>query len=120
MPLYEAVFIVRQDIATHDVQKLTDNLAAVIEVGGGKILKREYWGLRNLAYRINKSRRGHYMMLGIDAPAAAVIEMERKCRLNEDIMRVLTIKVEKISLESSIMMRDNSEDTYTENEAVNA
>ena len=81
MPYYECVFITRQDIAAPQVEALTDHFAKVIEENGGTVPKREYWGLRSLAYRIRKNRKGHYMLLNIDAPPAAVLEMERQMRL---------------------------------------
>ncbi len=72
MPLYESTFITRQDLSRQDVTKLTESMSAIVAQGGGKVVKDEYWGLRNLAYKINKSRKGHYVMLAIDSPAAEV------------------------------------------------
>jgi small subunit ribosomal protein S6 len=108
MPLYETTFIARQDISTHDVDKLIDNFSKIVSDNGGKIVKTEYWGLRNLAYLVKKSRKGHYAMLGIDSPYAAVKEMERLMGLNEDVLRSLTIRVEKLSQEPSPMMNTRS------------
>ena len=105
MPLYEATFITRQDLSRQDVSKLSDSLTAIVEQGGGKVVKNEYWGLRSLAYRIRKNRRGHYNMLAIDAPAAAIKEMERNMRINEDIIRGLTIRVDAIEEGPSAMMQ---------------
>lgn len=95
MPLYESTFIARQDMSQQDVSKLADSLSDIISQGGGKVVKKEYWGLKNFAYRIEKQRKGHYTMLCLDTPADALHEMERSIRINEDILRVLTIKVDE-------------------------
>ena len=92
MPFYETVFIARQDLTEAQIKDLTEKFSKIIADQGGKIHKTEYWGLRTLAYRINKSRKGHYVLLETDAPAEAVIELERNLRLNEDIMRSLTVR----------------------------
>jgi small subunit ribosomal protein S6 len=105
MALYESTFITRQDLSRQDVSKIADSLGAIIEQGGGKIVKNEYWGLKNLAYKINKHRKGHYNMLAIDAPAAALHEMERNMRINEDIVRTLTIRVDAIEEGPSVQMQ---------------
>lgn len=107
MPLYEATFITRQDLTRQDITKLSDSLGAIVEQGGGKVVKNEYWGLRSLAYRIRKNRRGHYTMLAIDAPAPAIKEMERNMRINEDIIRSLTIRVEAHEEGPSAMMQQS-------------
>jgi small subunit ribosomal protein S6 len=107
MPLYESTFITRQDLSRQDISKLTDSFSAIIEQGGGKVVKNEYWGLRNFAYRINKSRKGHYTMLAIDAPATAIKEMERNMRINEDVVRSLTVRVEEIEEGPSAMMQQS-------------
>lgn len=104
MPLYESTFIARQDLSRQDVSRLADSYTSIIEQNGGKVVKNEYWGLRQLAYKINKSRRGHYTMLGIDAPPAAVKEMERNMGIAEEVIRTLTIRVEEISDEPSPIM----------------
>lgn len=110
MPLYESTFIVRHDMSTQDADKLADELSGIVKENSGKVVKKEYWGLRNLCYRINKNRKGHYYMLGIDGPASAIKELERKARLNEDVMRNLTIKVESISDKpSQLLEADNDE-----------
>ncbi|WP_019015287.1 30S ribosomal protein S6 [Elioraea tepidiphila] len=96
MPLYECVLIARSDVTPQQVEGLADQMAAVIGEGGGSVGKKEYWGLRNLAYRIKKNRKGHYLLMNIDAPPAAVTEMERQLRLNEDILRFLTVRVEAL------------------------
>ena len=114
MPLYETTFITRQDLSKQDITKLTDSLSDIIVKNDGKVVKNEYWGLRNLAYKINKSRKGHYVMLGIDAPSAAVKEMERNMRHNEDVVRTLTIRVEEIEEGPSVMMSQNRRDETSE------
>ena len=101
MALYESVFIARQDISPQQAEALNDTLKALIEQGGGSVAKIEYWGLRNLTYRIKKNRKGHYSLLALDAPAPAVKEMERQLSINEDVLRYLTVKVEEIDLELS-------------------
>lgn len=108
MPLYESTFIARQDLSRQDAQKLAEGFSAIITGQGGKVLKTEYWGLRSLAYRINKNRKGHYIMLAIDAPYAAVAEMERQMRLNEEVARALTVRVESIEEGPSPMMSQRS------------
>jgi small subunit ribosomal protein S6 len=95
MPLYENVFIARQDISGAQVDQLSDSFTQLIAEQGGEIKKREYWGLRNLAYRMNKNRKGHYVLLNIEAPAPAVAELERTMRINEDVLRYLTLRVDK-------------------------
>ena len=107
MALYETTFIIRQDLSAQDASDVVDTLAETIKENGGKLLKKEYWGLRSLAYKINKSGKGHYIMLGVDAPATAIKELSRKCRINENIMRTLTVKVDYISKDPSpVMVKD--------------
>ena len=101
MAFYEHVVISRQDISPQQAEALNDTLKALIEEGGGTVAKIEYWGLRNLTYRVKKNRKGHYSLLGIDAPAAAVKEMERQLSINEDVLRFMTIRVEELDLELS-------------------
>jgi small subunit ribosomal protein S6 len=96
MPLYEHVIISRPDISPQQVEELVEGITALLGQHGGKVSKVEYWGLRNLAYRINKTRKGHYSLLNIDAPAPAVHEMERLQRINEHVMRYMTIAVEEL------------------------
>ncbi len=105
MSYYENVFIARQDISQPQAEALGEAFAKVVADLGGKVTKREYWGLRNLAFRIKKNRKGHYVLLNIDAPAAAVHEMERQMRINEDVIRHLTVRVEGLEEEPSAMMR---------------
>lgn len=106
MALYETVFIARQDVPQTQVEALTNQFAEIVTGLGGNVSKKEYWGLRSLTYRIKKNRKGHYTLLNIDAPSAAVKEMERTMSINEDVIRVLTVRVD--SLEegpSAIMLR---------------
>jgi small subunit ribosomal protein S6 len=95
MPLYENVFIARQDISGTQVDQLADTCTQLIADQGGEVKKREYWGLRNLAYRMNKNRKGHYVLFNIDAPAPAIAELERTMRINEDVLRYLTLRVDE-------------------------
>ncbi|MDF7673968.1 30S ribosomal protein S6 [Acetobacteraceae bacterium ESL0709] len=96
MPLYETVLIARNDVSQAQVEGLVETITAQLAEQEGKVLKREFWGLRTLAYRIKKNRKGHYVLLGIDASITAVREMERQLSLNEDVLRVLTLRVEEI------------------------
>lgn len=96
MPLYEHVFIARQDAAEAQVDQITEHLKGIITAGGGNVTKQEYWGLRSLTFKIKKNRKGHYVLLNIDAPWAAVAELERQIKLNEDVIRHLTIRVEEL------------------------
>ncbi|AMS29394.1 30S ribosomal protein S6 [Aquidulcibacter sp.] len=96
MPFYEHIIISRPDISPQQVDELVEGITTLIAEKGGKVGKVEYWGLRNLAYRINKTRKGHYSLINIDAPAAAVHEMERLQRINENVMRYMTIAVEEL------------------------
>src|SRR5690242_8198648 len=107
MAFYESTFITRQDLSRQDITKLADSLTTIVEQGGGKVVKNEYWGLRSLSYRIQKNRKGHYTMLAIDAPAAAIKEMERNIRINEDIIRALTVRVEALEEGPSAMMQQS-------------
>ena len=95
MPLYETMFIARQDMTPAQVDELAQSFAKVITDGEGKVLKTDNWGLKTLAYRINKNRKGYYVLFNFDTPAPALIEMERLMRLNEDVLRYLSIKVEE-------------------------
>ena len=95
MPLYEHVFISRQDLSSAQAESLIEHFTSVIADNGGRIVEHEYWGVKTMAYKINKNRKGHYAFLKSDAPSAAVQEMERLMRLHDDVMRILTIKVDK-------------------------
>ena len=105
MALYEHVFLTRQDAAPTQVDALTEQYKALIAAGGGKVTKTEYWGLKSLTYRIKKNRKAHFSLFNIDAPAAAVAEMERQMRINEDIIRFLTIRIDTHEDGPSVMMR---------------
>ena len=111
MPFYEHVVIARQDISPQQAEALNETLKALIEDQGGHIGKIEYWGLRNLTYRVKKNRKGHYSLLAIDAPAPAVKEMERLLSINEDVIRYMTVRVEELDLELSPVLsrRDRPE-----------
>ena len=110
MPLYETVLIARNDITQQQVDTITDTVVAHIENEGGSVKKREYWGLRSLAYRVKKNRKGHYMLLGLDAEPAFINEMERKLGLNEDVLRFMTLRVEAIEeAPSAILTRKSDE-----------
>ncbi|AHC73439.1 Ribosomal protein S6 [Candidatus Endolissoclinum faulkneri L5] len=104
MGYYESVFIARQDVSSAQVEHLTNQFADVVTALGGKVNKREYWGLRTLAYKVNKNRKGHYVLFNLDAPFEAVTEMERLMRLNEDVLRYITIKIKRFEEGPSIMM----------------
>ena len=105
MPLYEHVYLARQDVTAQQVDELTNQYKAVIEQMGGKIAKAEYWGVKSLAYRIRKNRKAHFTLVNIDAPPAALTELERQERLNEDVLRYLTIRVDAHEEGPSAMMR---------------
>lgn len=106
MPLYENVFIARQDISGAQVDALADGFTQLITDNGGEVKKREYWGLRNLAYRMRKNRKGHYVLLNLDAPPPAIAELERTMRINEDVLRYLTIRVEALEEGPSAVMQN--------------
>ena len=105
MAFYENVFIARQEISAAQVDALSDQFTAVLTENGGAVKKKEYWGLKTLAYRIKKNRKGHYVLLNIDAPPAAVHEMERQMRINEDILRFLTVRVDELEEGQSAMLQ---------------
>lgn len=105
MPLYEHVFLARQDLAQAQVDALAENATKIIEDNGGKVVKTETWGLRSLAYRIQKNRKAHYVMLDIDAPPSVVAELERQTQINEDVIRYMTVKVDALEKGPSAMMR---------------
>ena len=105
MPLYEHVFLARQDLAQAQVDALAENATKIIADNGGKVVKTETWGLRGLAYKIAKNRKAHYVMLDIDAPAPALAELERQTGINEDIIRFMTIRVDEHENGPSAMMR---------------
>ena len=110
MPLYEHVFLARQDLAQAQVDALAENATKIITDNGGTVAKTENWGLRGLAYRIAKNRKAHYVMLDIDAPAAALAELERQTGINEDVIRFMTIRVDELEAGPSAMMRRQDRD----------
>ena len=110
MPLYEHVFLARQDLAQAQVDALAENATKIIQDNGGKVVKTEAWGLRSLAYRIQKNRKAHYVMLEIDAPAPLVAELERQTQINEDVIRYMTIRVDAHEAGPSAMMRRSERD----------
>jgi small subunit ribosomal protein S6 len=110
MPLYECVLIARNDVTQQQVEAVADGIGADLETDGGSVKKREYWGLRSLAYRVKKNRKGHYMLLGLDAKPAFITEMERLLRLNEDVLRFMTLRVDEIEeAPSAILSRKSDE-----------
>jgi len=115
MPLYECVLIARNDVTQQQVEALADQIAAQLDTDngrepGGSVRKREYWGLRSLSYRVKKNRKGHYMLLGLDTMPPALSEMERQLRLNEDVLRFLTVRVDAIEeAPSAILSRKSDE-----------
>ena len=110
MAFYEHVLIARQDISPQQAEALNEELKALIEGQGGHIAKIEYWGLRNLTYRIKKNRKGHYSLLALDTPPEAVKEMERQLSLNEDVLRYMTVRVEELDLELSPILARRDRD----------
>src|SRR6201997_5252744 len=110
MPLYEHVFLARQDASTQQVEELTSQMTGIVEQAGGKVTKTENWGVRSLTYRINKNRKAHFVLLNIDAPSAAVAEIERQERISEEVIRYLTVRVEELEEGPSAMMRKADRD----------
>ena len=109
MRLYESVIIARQDVSTTQVETMVDEFSAIIEKAGGSIHKKEFWGLRGLAYRIKKNRKGHYVMLNIEIDSETLNEFERIMGLNEDVLRFMTIAIEEVDPEPSVMMQVKTE-----------
>jgi small subunit ribosomal protein S6 len=110
MPLYEHVFLARQDASPQQVEELTAQMTGVVEQHGGKVTKTENWGVRSLTYRINKNRKAHFVLLNVDAPSAAIAEVERQERINEDVIRYLSVRVEEHEEGPSAMMRKADRD----------
>lgn len=111
MAFYEHVLVARPDISPQQVEALVEDVTKIIEGESGKVSRTEYWGLRNLAYPINKVRKGHYALLNIDAPAGAIQELDRRLRINDDVMRHMTVRVEELSEEPSpIIARKDRDD----------
>lgn len=109
MPLYEHVLIARQDLSNTQAEGLIEHFSTVLADNGGKVVENEYWGVRTLAYKINKNRKGHYAFLRSDAPSAAVQEMERLARLHDDVMRVMTVRVDEHEEGPSVQMQKREE-----------
>lgn len=114
MPLYEHTFLARQDVTQAQVEALMKEFASVIEEGQGKIPKQEYWGVKTLAFKIKKNRKAHYAFFNIDAPPAAVAEMERRMGINPDVIRFMTVRVEELETDPSVMMRKQDRDDRPE------
>ena len=110
MALYEHLLIARQDISAQAVDALATHLKTIVESNGGNVEKQEYWGLRGLAYRIKKNRKGHYVLLNINAPAGAVVELERQLKINEDVLRYLTVKVDQFEQSAAKVRRERDND----------
>jgi small subunit ribosomal protein S6 len=110
MALYEHVFLARQDVSAQQVEALTEQFKSVIEQNGGTVPKVESWGLKSLSFRIRKNRKAHFTLMNIDAPAAAVNEMERQQRINEDVLRILTVRVDALEEGQSAMLQKRDRD----------
>jgi len=110
MPLYEHVFLARQDASPQQVEELTTQMTGIVEQAGGKVVKTENWGVRSLTYRMNKNRKAHFVLLNIDAPSSAVSEIERQERISEDVIRYLTVRVDEHEEGPSAMMRKADRD----------
>jgi small subunit ribosomal protein S6 len=110
MPLYEHVFLARQDASPQQVEELTTQVTGIVEQAGGKVTKTENWGVRSLTYRMNKNRKAHFVLLNIDAPSAAIAEIERQERISEDVIRYLSVRVEELEEGPSAMMRKADRD----------
>jgi len=110
MPLYEHVFLARQDASTQQVEELTTQMTGIVEQAGGKVTKTENWGVRSLTYRMNKNRKAHFVLLNIEAPSAAIAEIERQERISEDVIRYLSVRVEEHEEGPSAMMRKADRD----------
>jgi len=110
MSLYEHVFMARQDVTSQQVDAMVDQYKEVIASNGGSVGKTEYWGIKTLAFRIRKNRKAHFTLMNIDAPPAAVAEMERQMRINEDVLRFITIRVSALEEEPSAMMQRRDRD----------
>ncbi len=110
MAFYEHVFLTRQDVSSQRVDELVEQFKGVIETGGGSVGKTEYWGLKSLAFRINKNRKAHYTLMNIDGPHQAISEMERQMRINEDVLRFLTVRVDELEEQPSVQMQKKERD----------
>jgi len=112
MPLYETVFIARQDVSAKHVEELANKFGTIVNDNGGELKNTENWGLRTLAYKIKKNRKGHYTLMHFDAPHKAIAEMERIMKLDEDVLRHMTLKLDELPQEPSAMMRHDDRDNY--------
>ncbi len=112
MAFYECTFVARADFSKADVEKLTATFSKIVTDNKGTVIKTEYWGLRTLAYKINKMSKGHYTMLGIEASPAALKELERNIGINEDVIRTMTVRVEKMDATPTVMLQQKSGDSY--------
>jgi small subunit ribosomal protein S6 len=110
MPLYEHVYIARQDLSAQQVDDLTNQIKGIVEGLGGKVVKAEYWGIKSLTFRMRKNRKAHFTLLNLDAPPAAVAEIERQERINEDVLRFMTVRVDELEEGPSAMMRKADRD----------
>ncbi len=110
MAFYEHVFLTRQDVSGQRADELVEQFKGIIEAGGGSVGKTEYWGLKTLAYRINKNRKAHFSLMNLDAPHEAVAEMERQMRINEDVLRYMTVRVDELEEEPSVQMQKKERD----------
>ncbi len=118
MPIYETVFMTRQDVGPAQVEELTKTFSAILAQNGGKVIKTEQWGLRTLAYKINKARKAHYTLIESDTPAPNLLEMERQMRIHEDVMRYMSIVLEEPSKgPSAIINKDNENERFEEEAA---
>jgi small subunit ribosomal protein S6 len=109
MAFYETVFIARQDITSAQAETLAQTYSQMIADNGGTVTKTEHWGLKTLAFRMNKNRKGHYVLFNIDAPSAAVLEMERNMRINEDVLRYMSVRVDELEEGPSAMMQNRGD-----------
>jgi len=116
MPLYEHVLLARQDVTSQQVETMIDTYKGVIEQNGGRLEKIEMWGVKSLAYRIKKNRKAHFALLNIDAPPAAIAEMERQMQISEDVLRFMTVRVEDLDSEPSAMMQKRDRDDRKDRE----
>jgi len=109
MPLYEHIFLARQDVSAQQVEDLAKTYSELLEANGGSVKKTEFWGLKSLSYRIRKNRKAHYTLLNIEAPPAAIAEMERQMRISEDVLRFMTLRVDALEEGPSAMMQKRDE-----------
>ena len=119
MSYYETIFIARQDISPAQTDSLADSFEEVLKSLGGRVTKKENWGLRTLAYKIKKNKKGHYVLMNVDAPADAVAELERQMRINDDVLRYMTVKVDSLDEQPSAMLRFKSNDEKPRRENYN-